>query len=249
MASSSTSSSSTRSQSSSASMSGDRSPSRSSLTSPSFPSPSSSSSPPPPSGYPYPYPPPSPPPNACVNGSNSCPRATPATLYLYTFLSTLIVLLIVSGGIIARSVYLRRVQQRNGTWMPARAPRVALGLGRKPEMFDVYIAECGTGTGPKLTMSGMGRSARWLDMKPFAASERPLAAVTDPDANTRAQIPLETDVAFLIAMPFQTQEPPDPDADEEREFPYLEFGVVPCHVGADAGGREGVQQKQDGEAG
>ncbi|KAG5732940.1 hypothetical protein E4T56_gene17250, partial [Termitomyces sp. T112] len=50
---------------------------------------------------------------------------TSATLYLYTFLATLVLLLSVSAAIILRSLILRRRHQRlvaeamrNGTWVP-----------------------------------------------------------------------------------------------------------------------------------
>ncbi|KAF8188821.1 hypothetical protein K438DRAFT_2019185, partial [Mycena galopus ATCC 62051] len=67
------------------------------------------------------------------------------SLYLYTFLATLILLLGVSSAIVARSICLRRRHRRmvadalaNGTWLPPPArPRV--DLRKKPRLWDAWV--------------------------------------------------------------------------------------------------------------
>ncbi|KAF7338842.1 hypothetical protein MSAN_02207100 [Mycena sanguinolenta] len=99
-----------------------------------------------------------------------CPTGAPppATLYLYTFLSTLIILLLVSGGIIARSVVLRRRQQiaiANGTWIPPQR-RENYSNRPRPLMFDAYLAMSAHGSKAK-----NDDEERWSCMKPFSASD------------------------------------------------------------------------------
>ncbi|KAJ6469316.1 hypothetical protein C8R45DRAFT_1016659 [Mycena sanguinolenta] len=102
-------------------------------------------------------------PQGCPNGA-----PPPATLYLYTFLSTLIILLLVSGGIIARSIVLRRRQQiaiANGTWIPPQR-RENYSNRPRPLMFDAYLAVGTHGTKAKID-----DEERWSSMKPFSASD------------------------------------------------------------------------------
>ncbi|KAJ7064098.1 hypothetical protein C8F01DRAFT_1130332 [Mycena amicta] len=110
-----------------------------------------------------------------------CPNATapPAALYLYTFLSTLIVLLLVSCAIILRSLLLRRRQRiamENGTWIPPHMPFA--GSGRrtrnpfagmpKPVLFDVHFQP--TGGSPATSHMPEVADARWAGLQPFYAS-------------------------------------------------------------------------------
>ncbi|KAJ7441089.1 hypothetical protein FB451DRAFT_119536 [Mycena latifolia] len=188
-----------------------------------------------------------PPPPQCTD-PQGCNAPPPATLYLYTFLSTLIILLLVSGGIIARSVVLRRRQQiaiANG-WVPAPRRRENTYTTRpKPVMFDAYVVV----DEPK------SRAERWTAMKPFSASDvvppptvpvsppqpeppqparptrsvfiTPFRAPSPPPPPTFEPAPppspsnsTEVRVAVLVAMPSQ-----DPPQDAE-DLPYLEFGIV-----------------------
>jgi len=88
--------------------------------------------------------------------------ASNATLYLYTFLATLVLLLAVSSGIVIRSLVMRRRHQRfveaairAGTWNPSRDPfnnvlmnDLGLGgrrrrrrdIGEKPRLWEVRLA-------------------------------------------------------------------------------------------------------------
>ncbi|KAJ7670655.1 hypothetical protein DFH06DRAFT_1320588 [Mycena polygramma] len=94
-----------------------------------------------------------------------CGSPPPATLYLYTFLSTLIILMLVSAGIIARSVVLRRRQRlaiANGTWVSPR-PRENYAARPRPVMFDAYLAAAADGKKED--------EERWSAMKPFSASD------------------------------------------------------------------------------
>ncbi|KAJ6596338.1 hypothetical protein DFH09DRAFT_1407508 [Mycena vulgaris] len=189
------------------------------------------------------------PPGAPCNDPQGCNAPPPATLYLYTFLSTLIILLMVSGGIIARSVVLRRRQQiaiANGTWVsPTRRRESHYTTRPKPVMFDAYVAVDGKN----------GKEERWATIKPFFASDvaphikcplppphpetlLPSRAMRDvfynpfrpppappPPAVEPVPPPLpaaatQIRVATLIAMPSQDME----------DLPYLEFGVLEADV-------------------
>jgi len=76
--------------------------------------------------------------------SNPGNGTTSSSLYLYTFLATLLLLLAISGGIVFRSVLIRRRTRRmieeairNGTWIPP-APRTPVKLSDKPALYDAY---------------------------------------------------------------------------------------------------------------
>ncbi|KAI0061546.1 hypothetical protein BV25DRAFT_1916893 [Artomyces pyxidatus] len=73
-----------------------------------------------------------------------------STLYLYTFLATLGVLLVISVTIITRSVVLRRRAREaillaiaNGTYVPPRPPPSA--LGERPRMWQTYLEKTAPG--------------------------------------------------------------------------------------------------------
>lgn len=98
-----------------------------------------------------------------------------ASLYLYTFLATLVLLLVVSAAIVVRSLMLRRRHRvmieeaiRNGTLPPPfgyQRPRV--DLSKKPKMWNAWIE-----TAPEPPKTG-GRSREkewyWDMIKPFSA--------------------------------------------------------------------------------
>ncbi|KAJ3575203.1 hypothetical protein NP233_g1255 [Leucocoprinus birnbaumii] len=76
--------------------------------------------------------------------------ASSASLYLYTFLATLVLLLSVSAAIVVRSFLLRRRHRRlieeairNGTWMPpppgSGRSGARVDLSKKPKMWEVYM--------------------------------------------------------------------------------------------------------------
>ncbi|KAJ6481309.1 hypothetical protein C8R47DRAFT_595359 [Mycena vitilis] len=110
-----------------------------------------------------------------------CGSPPPATLYLYTFLSTLIILMLVSAGIIARSVVLRRRQRlaiANGTWVSPR-PRENYAARPRPVIFDAYLAAAAA--------DGKNEDEeRWTAMKPFSASD------IAPPGKTPALPPVES---------------------------------------------------------
>ncbi|KIM89705.1 hypothetical protein PILCRDRAFT_2020, partial [Piloderma croceum F 1598] len=94
--------------------------------------------------------------NTPLNSSGPSLQSS-SSLYLYTFLATLVLLLGVSGAIVVRSFILRRRHQalveeaiRNGTWVPppfgagGRGGRHGLGkkeLGEKPKMWDAWVGK------------------------------------------------------------------------------------------------------------
>ncbi|KAI0665598.1 hypothetical protein C8Q78DRAFT_1083834 [Trametes maxima] len=75
-----------------------------------------------------------------------------ASLYLYTFLATLVLLLLVSATIIARSYVIRRRHREfiaqaiaNGTYVPPARIRI----GKKPKMFEVALVREVEGAEPR----------------------------------------------------------------------------------------------------
>ncbi|KAJ7023653.1 hypothetical protein C8F04DRAFT_1240078 [Mycena alexandri] len=110
--------------------------------------------------------------STCLSTGAICGIASsPGTLYLFTFLSTLLLLSIVAGGIVSRSVYLRRRQQRlmaTGAWAPPSrraAMTLETSLRKKPTMYEadlsVLVVECDLRC--------------WESVKPLAAAYRPPA--------------------------------------------------------------------------
>jgi len=101
-----------------------------------------------------------------------------SSLYLYTFLATLVILLGVSGAIVLRSFTIRRRTQRlveeairNGTYVPPEA-RVPAHLMEKPKLHDTHIGHGAV-------------SEKWADYRPVSAvlvtkgdSPRPVSAST-----------------------------------------------------------------------
>ncbi|KAJ7620817.1 hypothetical protein DFH06DRAFT_1341292 [Mycena polygramma] len=86
---------------------------------------------------------------SCLSTGALCgPSTAPGTLYLFTFLATLLLLTTVAGGITARSVYLRRRERRliAAGILPPRAPRTlnstatdkdTVVVKKKPRMYEV----------------------------------------------------------------------------------------------------------------
>jgi len=122
--------------------------------------------------------------NGGSSGGNNL--ANSASLYLYTFLATLVLLLSVSAAIVVRSFILRRRHRRmveeavrNGTWIPptpsSRAARV--DLSKKPELWEAYLGGGGWKLGSFSHGSGkeFEYSRDWESMKPIYAE--PLSSV------------------------------------------------------------------------
>lgn len=141
--------------------------------------------------------------SAGVPGGGSTSLANSASLYLYTFLATLVLLLSVSGAIVIRSFVLRRRHRRmveeamrNGTWVPpipaTRPARV--DLSKKPEIWEAYLGGGGWqaaghdhGSGKEQgigTNWNLEYSKDWDSMKPISAeplSPAPPYAGPTPD--------------------------------------------------------------------
>jgi hypothetical protein len=105
--------------------------------------------------------------NAAQNNNNGGGLATSASLYLYTFLATLVLLLSVSGAIVIRSFVLRRRHRRmveeairNGTWVPPAPPTrpVRVDLSKKPKMWEAFIDGKGAISGMR-GIDGQGEGA------------------------------------------------------------------------------------------
>ncbi|KAF9470276.1 hypothetical protein BDN70DRAFT_727849 [Pholiota conissans] len=123
--------------------------------------------------------------------NNNGSIATSASLYLYTFLATLVLLLSVSAAIVIRSFILRRRHRlmveeaiRNGTWVPPTPPTrpARVDLSKKPVLWEAYIDEKGTVQGMYASDSHGDRKAAtsehwraehskdWDTIKPFSAA-------------------------------------------------------------------------------
>ncbi|KAJ7059565.1 hypothetical protein C8F01DRAFT_1144982, partial [Mycena amicta] len=188
-----------------------RQPSSVSSSSSSGAFPSSSASSIAPSGLP----PPPPTSTDCPTGPGTCGTAPPATLYLYTFLSTLVIIALVSAGIIARSVHLRRRARMNGPWQhPAR--RETRIPRSRPKMFDVYIESPPNPSKRAAETDTNQERDRWSEMKPCSALRTQLPSITTAT------------VSVLVSMPWLPQNVHGQDEEEEEELPYLELGVVQC---------------------
>jgi len=122
--------------------------------------------------------------------ANTGPQiASSASLYLYTFLATLVLLLSVSAAIILRSLVIRRRHRRlveeaiaNGTWLPpTQGPggpsgtRARVDLSRKPKMWEAFVGD-DTVHGEKADYEPrMERETEWDwdSIRPFSASYAP----------------------------------------------------------------------------
>ena len=119
--------------------------------------------------------------------------ASSASLYLYTFLATLVLLLSVSGAIILRSFILRRRHRllveeaiRNGTWIPPSpeergtgSSRNRVDISKKPVMWDAYVGEKDRelGLGSSISRERGGEKQHdgqtewdWDSIRPFSAA-------------------------------------------------------------------------------
>jgi hypothetical protein len=95
--------------------------------------------------------------------------ASSASLYLYTFLATLVLLLGVSAAIVVRSLVLRRRHRRmieeairNGTYVPPNVlanSRGRIDLAKKPKMWEAT-----------LVANGGSKEGGWTDILPVSAS-------------------------------------------------------------------------------
>ncbi|KAJ3887475.1 hypothetical protein GG344DRAFT_80694 [Lentinula edodes] len=95
--------------------------------------------------------------------------ANSASLYLYTFLATLVLLLGVSAAIVVRSLVLRRRHRRmveeairNGTYVPPSVIATARGrvdLAMKPKMWEATVRS-----------EWNGKEGGWADILPVSAS-------------------------------------------------------------------------------
>ncbi|KAF8872807.1 hypothetical protein CPB84DRAFT_1854299 [Gymnopilus junonius] len=145
-----------------------------------------------PATFPTSFPPPSTPsPGGQSNNSsnNDGSIATSASLYLYTFLATLVLLLSVSAAIVIRSFILRRRHRlmveeaiRNGTWVPPAPPTrpARVDLSKKPVLWEAYIDKKGDLVGHAVggalgdskinDVWKMDNTREWDMIKPFAAT-------------------------------------------------------------------------------
>ncbi|KAH8111201.1 hypothetical protein DFH11DRAFT_1615953 [Phellopilus nigrolimitatus] len=120
-----------------------------------------------------------------VPQSNAFPQSTASNLYLYTFLATLVLLLLVSGAVILRSMTLRvRARRaleeaiRNGTYVPpSRFSPGGSAAGAAPEpppcLFDAHVKDLERGYGygsgdPEEEKQEKENS--WVRLKPLAAA-------------------------------------------------------------------------------
>jgi len=127
-------------------------------------------------------------------GSSFTPMSTSSSMYLYTFLATLLILLGVSSAIVLRSIVLRRRQRlmiqaaiANGTWVPPRGRQRRSGrskrFGEKPKMFVAALGKedldgdgkddgkgAETSSKEKSRMEEKVEDFKWKDILPVSVS-------------------------------------------------------------------------------
>ncbi|KAI0044468.1 hypothetical protein FA95DRAFT_1562217 [Auriscalpium vulgare] len=149
-----------------------------------------------------------------------------SSLYLYTFVATLVLLLAISGIIVSRSMVLRRRQRAlvleaiaNGTYVP---PLPHVRPADRPKMWEVYLSQqqgCDAEKG-----------WRWADLKPVSAlaiqsaGSKPAALQPQPGP----QAPGFLRRPFLLfhrAQLAPTQTPPPAQAPGEDQQPQLPLPV------------------------
>ncbi|KAJ7854557.1 hypothetical protein B0H14DRAFT_3449555 [Mycena olivaceomarginata] len=115
--------------------------------------------------------------SSCVSTGATCGIPAAGTLYLFTFLATLLLLGLVIGGIVSRSVYLRRHQRHLIANPPSQ--RLVPNSNSKPEAND-------TKSKPRIfdarlsLVRGGDRDVEWESSMPFAATTM-LPAELDSD--------------------------------------------------------------------
>lgn len=136
-------------------------------------------------------------PSAQPPGNPSNSIATSASLYLYTFLATLVLLLTVSAAIVVRSFILRRRHRlmveeaiRNGTWIPPTQPSrpARVDLSKKPVLWEAYIDDKGGPPGQT------EQSREWDLIKPFSAAyfNKPVDLQPTLTSNSSHSLPTNT---------------------------------------------------------
>ncbi|KAJ6528435.1 hypothetical protein B0H19DRAFT_1274660 [Mycena capillaripes] len=147
--------------------------------------------------------------STCLSTGALCGGAPPGTLYLFTFLATLLLLSLVAGGIVSRSVYLRRRERHliaTGQWgSPLRArPTTELpNLKKKPQIFDAYLnLNLGGGILPESELL-----KQWEWMMPFSATcaefeaERGIPSPPAPEPAYQTAAQLNNLVAPVVVSP------------------------------------------------
>jgi len=184
--------------------------------------------------------------NAFGNGSGS----VNSTLYLFTFLTTLLLLLAVSCGIVIRSFILRRRFHRRveeaiaaGVLLPSQTGDIAMGpggtinmyrrsVGEKPKMWEVWIDERTMGHHPSLV-------AEWTKVQPVAVtqlSDAPPKSKVESSAAAPDTPPLPISVFRRLTnrLPFglgsgRARAPPaTAPASPEVPLPTLAYGASPA---------------------
>ncbi|KAF7360824.1 hypothetical protein MSAN_01111700 [Mycena sanguinolenta] len=80
----------------------------------------------------------------CLSTASSCGVPSPGTLYLFTFLATVVLLALIAGGIVMRSVHLRRRQRELASNRTGRSIQPEPNLKSKPRIFDVRLGDAVT---------------------------------------------------------------------------------------------------------
>jgi len=156
------------------------------------------------------------------------PMSTSSSMYLYTFLATLLILLGVSSAIVLRSIVLRRRQRRmieaaiaDGTWVPPRGRHRRSGkskkVGERPKMFVAALGKedsdgdskddddsAEAGSRGKSRMEEKVENFKWKDILPVSVSY-----ITPPAIPAPSTIPPSSNSP--PAPPPSNNTPPSPD--------------------------------------
>ncbi|KAJ7082118.1 hypothetical protein C8R44DRAFT_823142 [Mycena epipterygia] len=146
--------------------------------------------------------------SSCNQNTSVCGIPSPGMLYLFTFLATLLMLIILAAAIISRSVYLRRRQRQliaSGQWVPpGQREKGEVNLKKRPRMFDAHVAAVVYSSDLK----------QWELILPLSAGyESPPAVILGASENAHegessgAAVPTLTTVAGTFLRPRRTLSP------------------------------------------
>ncbi|QRV79192.1 hypothetical protein RhiJN_07207 [Ceratobasidium sp. AG-Ba] len=183
------------------------------------------------------------------NGNNNGGGGTGSvnsTLYLFTFLTTLLLLLAVSCGIVIRSFVLRRRFHRRveeaiaaGVLLPSQTGDIAMGpggsinvyrrnIGEKPKMWEAWIDERTVGHHPSL-------ASDWTKVQPLAVtrlSDAPPKPKDESSGNTPSApaAPGSVFQRLTSRLPFGRSQAPTTTtpATPEVALPSLAYGTSPA---------------------
>ncbi|KAJ7618670.1 hypothetical protein FB45DRAFT_1063269 [Roridomyces roridus] len=200
----------------------------------------------------------SPPSNTCQGTFATCGIASAGSLYIFTFIGTVVLLTLLACALVGRSVYIRRRRQRLiAAGLLVLPPPHTTSTNRrradetpkaKPCIFDLHIIERDLkGKEGYLKEGERENLEKWESLQPFAAEYLAVeSALGDKSGlqghTTSTPSPpskMRACVACIVAMPFDSSEFEDNDK-QKFGFPVSELGVAVVDV-VQSGDSEGSE--------